>query len=194
MVPLVGRRSLRWWVSSMVVITLAWHVWTPRIAAQNGRFSEPEVKAVFLFNFAQFVSWPDGAFPDRQAALVIGILGDDPFGRVLDDVVKGEVVGGRALIVERFRRVEDIGICHILFVGEFNPEQYTHIFATLIRRPILTVGDTEGFAARGGAVRFITAQNRIRLRINVDAAKAANLTISSNLLRSAEVVGAERPR
>jgi hypothetical protein len=176
------------------VFAIAWHLWPQQIEAQNRRFSESEVKAVFLFNFAQFVAWPEGAFLDRQSAFVICILGDDPFGRVLDDVVKGEVVSGRALIVERFRRVEDIRTCHILFVSQFDAEQYAHIFATLVQRPILTVGDTEGFAARGGAIRFVSAQNRIRLRVNLDAAKAANLTISSNLLRSAEVVGAERPR
>jgi hypothetical protein len=194
MVPFVWRHSRYSWVSFIVVVAIACQLWAQQIEAQNSRFSESEVKAVFLFNFAQFVAWPDGAFLDRQSAFVICILGDDPFGRVLDDVVKGEVVRGRALIVERFRRVEDIRTCHILFVSQFDAEQYAHIFATLVQRPILTVGDTEGFAARGGAIRFVTAQNRIRLRVNLDAAKAANLTISSNLLRSADVVGAEGPR
>ena len=194
MVPPVRRQSLRSSAGCLALMAIAWFSCAQRVNAQSASFKEPEVKAVFLFNFAQFVEWPDSAFPARGSAFVIGILGDDPFGRVLDDVVRGEVVNGRALVVERFRRVEAIGPCHILFIGQFNAEQYSHIFATLERRPILTVGDTDGFAALGGAIRFVTAQNRIRLRVNMAAANAASLTISSNLLRSAEIVGTGRPR
>jgi hypothetical protein len=174
-------------------LTLVACLAAPRGAqAQRVTFAEPEVKAVFLFNFAQFVQWPDTAFPDPRSAFVIGILGNDPFGRILDDVIKGEVVQGRRFVVERFRRPEDIAICHILFVGEFAPEQYAHIFETMEGRPILTVGDSDAFEARGGVIRFVTDRNRIRLRVNVDAAKAVSLTISSNVLRSADIVGMGR--
>lgn len=173
-------------------LVIAWLVATCPLDAQRPTFAEPEVKAVFLFNFAQFVEWPDTAFPDQRSSFVIGILGDDPFGRVLDDVIKGEVVQGRRFVVERFRRVEDIAVCHILFVSQFTPDQYAHIFATLDGRPILTVGDSEAFAAAGGVIRFLADQRRIRLRVNVDAAKAASLTISSNVLRSADIVGRGR--
>ena len=176
------------------MIVIAWLVLGQRAEGQNAGFKESEVKAVFLFNFAEFVEWPAAAFPNRQSPFVIGILGDDPFGRLLDDVVKGEVVRGRALVVQRFRRVEDIGVCQILFVGQFDAEEYAHIFVTLARRPILTVGDTDGFTIRGGVIRFVTAQSRIRLKVNMDAARVANLTINSNLLRSAEIVGTGRPR
>lgn len=165
---------------------------TSTLTAQRPVFAEPEVKAVFLFNFAQFVQWPDSAFGDQRAPFVIGILGEDPFGRVLDDVIKGEIVQGRRFVVERFRRVEDVGVCHILFVSQFTPEQYTSIFTMLVGRPILTVGESEAFAAAGGIIRFLTDQRRIRLRVNVDAARAASLTISSNVLRSADVVGMGR--
>jgi hypothetical protein len=188
-----GSRSTVLSVASLVLAAAVWPLCSPRAETPPVGVKEPEVKAVFLFNFAQFVAWPVGAFADARSAIVIGILGDDPFGRILDDVVRGEIVTGRALVVERFRRVEDIRACHILFVGQFDAEQYAHIFAALQGRPILTVGETEGFAVRGGAIRFVTAQNRIRLRINLEAARAANLTISSNLLRSAEIAGAGGP-
>jgi hypothetical protein len=179
-------------VVSLSWILIAWLAAARTVETQRVTFAEPEVKAVFLFNFAHFVQWPDSAFPDPRSAFVIGILGDDPFGRILDEVVKGEVVQGRRFVVERFRRPEDIVTCHILFVGQFTPEVYTHIFATLEGRPILTVGDGESFAAHGGVIRFLTDRNRIRLRVNVDAAKAARLTISSNVLRSADIVGMGR--
>ena len=67
------------------------------LAAQTPRASEYQIKAVFLFNFAQFVDWPPGAFPDSTAPLVIGVLGDDPFGPYLDETVRGETVRGRPL-------------------------------------------------------------------------------------------------
>jgi hypothetical protein len=171
------------------VAAIAALTWAPLAYGQTLGFDEPEVKAVFLFNFAQFVGWPESAFVDQTSAFVIGILGNDPFGPIIDDVVKGEVVNGRGLIVQRFRSVEELTPCHILFISGVDPDQFNRVFATLRGQPVLTVGDAEGFATGGGAIRFMTAQKRIRLRVNVAAVKAANLTISSRLLRSAELVG-----
>jgi hypothetical protein len=158
------------------------------------KFDEREIKATFLFNFAQFVEWPAGSFADPQAPLVIGVLGDDPFDTVLDAVVRGEVIKNRPLVVTRFRRAEDVGACHILFVSSSERLQYARILEVLQGRPILTVGDADGFATNGGMIRFITEKNHVRLRINLGAARGARLTISSQLLRAAEVVGREEKR
>lgn len=160
---------------------------SPGLASQRAEAPEYQVKAVFLFNFAQFVDWPRAASPD-SAPLVIGILGDDPFGRVLDGTVRGERLGTRPFAVRRFARVEDIGACDILFISRSEGSRVEPIVATLHDRTILTVSDISGFATRGGMIQFVTDKNRIRLRINVDAARAARLTISSKLLRLAEIV------
>jgi hypothetical protein len=154
----------------------------------QGPTPEYQLKAVFLFNFAQFVEWPVSAFPDRDAPLVIGILGDDPFGAYLDETVRGERVNDHPLVVKRFRRVEDIEACHILFVSEPGKGRLKPILDSLDGRSVLTVSDVERFAARGGMIGFVTEQHRIRLRINLAAAKAADLTISSKLLRPSEIV------
>ena len=159
-----------------------------RGSAQGQRFNEQDVKAVFLFNFAHFTEWPAQAFPDARAPLVIGLLGDDPFGRALDEAVAGETVRNRPLVVSRFRRVEDIGACHILFISSSEARSHAGIFARLEGRPILTVGETEGFARRGGMIRFVSEQTRIRLRVNVGAIRSAGLVVSSRLLRAAEIV------
>ena len=161
-----------------------------RLGAQTGQASEAQVKAVFLFNFAQFVDWPPEAVPDSQAPLVIGILGADPFGDFLDATVRGERRGARPFAVQRYQRVEDITRCDILFIsrsggGGDAPEE---ILARLKSRPILTVTDADRFAERGGMIRFVTDRSRIRLQINPAAAEAAHLTISSKLLRVAEVI------
>ena len=88
-----------------------------RLGAQAAKASEAQVKAVFLFNFAQFVDWPPEAVPDSQAPLVIGILGADPFGDFLDATVRGERRGARPFAVQRYQRVEDITRCDILFIN-----------------------------------------------------------------------------
>jgi hypothetical protein len=158
-------------------------------SAQGVRLEEAEVKAAFLFNFAQFVTWPETAFRTPEAPFVIGILGDDPFGKLLDDVVSGESVGGHRLVVARFRRIEDVEGCHVLFVAALPPDQAPRLFAKLTGAPVLTVGDADAFAGDGGMIGFHTDRNRIRLRVNLAAASAAHLTISSNLLRGADIVG-----
>src|SRR6267378_1758058 len=158
------------------------------LSAQPASSREYQVKAVFLFNFAQFVEWPTNAFPEAQTPLVIGVLGEDPFGAYLDETVRGEKVNDRPLVVQRYHRVEEIKACHVLFISRSETENLEPIFTNLKGRNVLTVSDAVGFAQRGGMIRFVTEKNKIRLRINLEAAKAAGLTISSKLLRPAEIV------
>ena len=158
------------------------------LAAQTPRASEYQIKAVFLFNFAQFVDWPPGAFPDSTAPLVIGVLGDDPFGPYLDETVRGETVRGRPLEIHRYQKIEDIKACHILFISASEESRLESILGNLKDRAILTVGDGAGFARRGGMIRFMSEKSKIRVRINLAAAEAAKLMISSKLLRAAEVI------
>jgi len=153
---------------------------------------EYSVKAVFLFNFAQFVEWPSEAFPSGQTPLIIGILGDDPFGTYLDETVRGEKVNNRPLVVRRFHRVDEITTCHVLFISRSELTRLGQILGDLKGRNVLTVGDANNFALEGGVIQLVTEKNKIRMRINLDAAKAADLRISSKLLRPAEIV--EPPR
>ena len=154
---------------------------------------EYQVKAVFLFNFAQFVEWPAAAFPDAVTPITIGVLGDDPFGAALDEVVQGESVNGRAMAVRRYRRLEEIGPCHILYISESEIRRLGQITARLMNRAVLTVSDAEEAARHGVMIGLFTENNRIRLRINVEAARAAGLVISSKLLRPAVIVSGEEP-
>jgi hypothetical protein len=156
------------------------------LAQGGGRVPEYELKAVFLFHFAQFVEWHP-APPD--APLVIGILGDDPFGKVLDETVRGERLASRPFEVRRFQHLEDIQAASILYISKSEQHHLDDILTSLRDRPVLTVSDVDRFAERGGMIGFITDRNRIRLRINSNAAKAARLTISSKLLRVSEIVG-----
>jgi YfiR/HmsC-like len=159
-----------------------------RSAAAVEAPTEYQVKAVFLFNFSHFVGWPPQAFAAPTQPFVIGILGDDPFGVRLDEAVRGEQIDQHPLSVRRFRTVGEIGDCQILYVGRSEGTQLRGILAALDHRGTLTVSDLEGSSERGVMIQFATENNRIRLRINVESARAAGLTISSKLLRPAEIV------
>jgi hypothetical protein len=149
---------------------------------------EYQVKAVFLFNFAQFVEWPPQSYEDPAAPFVIGVLGTDPFGSALEGAVRGETLNGRSFVIERYRSVTEIRHCQILFISRSEAAHIAEIGAALAGHSILTVSDIEDPAQRGVMIRFVAENNRIRLRINADAAKAAGLSISSKLLRPAEIV------
>ena len=147
-----------------------------------------KLQAVFLFNFAQFIEWPSAAFSTANEPFTIAVLGKDPFGSVLDEIVQGEEIKGRKLRVERYRSLKEVKNCQILYVSASEEAHFEQIIKALKGKPILTVGDGEGFATNGGMIRFLPAQPKIRLRINIDALTEAKLTASSKLLRLAEVV------
>lgn len=154
--------------------------------------AEYQLKAVFLFNFAQFVDWPSAAFADRRAPLVVATLGDDPFGQYLDDLVRGERIEGRPMEVRRFRRVEEIDACHLLFIGASEDARLEAIFRGLKGRKVLTVGESWTFSRQGGMVRFVMEKGKISLHINVDASREAGLIISSKILRQSTLVKSNR--
>ena len=151
--------------------------------------SEYQVKAVFLFNFARFVDWPALTFVNESAPFTLCVYGTDPFGADLDTVVRGEVVAGRPIVVRRLRDERDFRACQILYIARDAEGELEQILASLDNRSTLTVSDFEGSARRAIMIRMMTVGSKIRLRVNVDSARAAHLTISSNLLRSAEIVG-----
>ena len=153
---------------------------------------EYDLKATFLFHFTQFVDWPADAFRDASSPITIGILGEDPFGRSLDEVVANETVHTRKLMIRRLRDVEDTGDCHILFISASETNRLDRILAALHRRSVLTVGEPPDFTARSGMIGFDVSRGRMRLRINRAVADAARLTISSQLLRQATIVRSER--
>jgi len=180
--PVRGALRIGWLVLLLFGSPAAWTApATPALASQ--------IEAVFLFNFTQFVEWPSEAFAEPRTPLVIGVLGEDPFGAFLDDTVRGETVNGRALSVQRYHSLEEIKTCHVLFISRSETERLKEALAALKGRSTLTVSDVEDFNRSGGMIQFATVENKIRLRINLEAARSAHLTISSKLLRPAEIVG-----
>ena len=183
-----ANRRCGMWLAALIMWCLSGSKGTAQVELR-----EYQLKAVFLFNFAQFVEWPAGTFTGEQAPLVIGILGSDPFRTALDDTVRNELVGQRPLMVQRYKRVEDIDSYHILFISKSEAGQLERVVDYLKNRSILTVSDIDNSARHGVMIRFLTEKKKIRLRINPGAAKAAGLTLSSKLLRPAEIITTEQP-
>ncbi|HEV2701586.1 MAG TPA: YfiR family protein [Steroidobacteraceae bacterium] len=150
---------------------------------------EYQVEAVFLLHFTQFVEWPAQSFSDPHTPFVIGVLGRDPFGSALDEAVRGESVNGRPLVVKRFADATDLRPCQILFIDRSAANDADHVIGALAHSGTLTVSNFDVPAPADVIIRFLNEDRRIRLRINVDYARNAGLTISSKLLRPAQVVG-----
>ena len=153
--------------------------------------TEYQVKAAYLFNFGQFVEWPSEAWSSPDAPFAICVVGDDPFGRTLDDVAHGESINGRPLLVRRLEDHRETAGCNILFIARSESARLAGTLEALKGRNLLTVTDIEGAESAGAVIVLVSENNRIRMRINVAAAKANHLVISSKLLRPAEVVGLE---
>jgi hypothetical protein len=150
--------------------------------AQPIQAPEPEVKAAFLYNFTKLVTWPQEAFTNKSAPLVIGVLGKDPFGKQLDDMLAGRSVGSRKVIAVRFKPTDALTNCHVLFISESERRRLDFIFAELRGKPILTVGDSRGFAEQG-MIELVKTNGTINLNINLTAANRAGLSLSSHLTR-----------
>lgn len=155
--------------------------------------TEAQVKAVFLLNFARFVEWPAVTYTSAGAPFAICVYGDDPFGADLDAVVRGESADGRPMVVKRLREPHDLPQCQIVFVAAGADRELESVVAALDRRATLTVSDADGAARRGAMIRLMNMNGKIRLRVNIDAVRAAHLTISSNLLRASEIIGGAAP-
>jgi len=148
---------------------------------------EYPVKAAYLYQFAHFVEWP--GTEGTASPFLIGVLGDDLFGGALDRAVARKAVGGRPLVVRRFRTPEELEECAIVFVAGSAMGRLDAILSKTARWPSLTVGESDGFTQAGGMIRFFVDGNRVRFDVNLPAAQSAGLRLSSRLLALARVTG-----
>ncbi len=176
--------------AAAVVSALALLAGAPQV---NHASSEYTLKAAFLYNFARFVTWPDDAFASEESPLLIGIVGEDPFGTDLDEVIADKTVHDRPLQVWRIRNLAKAHRCHVLFISFVDVPSIQEVLRLLKGRSVLTVGDAEGFTDQGGMIEFFTQEKTIRFEINGDAAEKADLKISSKLLRLGRAAGEGSP-
>ncbi len=153
--------------------------------AQAGEY---ELKAAFLYNFTQFVRWPDSSFSAPDSPFQLCIVGEDPFGKTLDDLVTTEYVDNHPIVVRRIRDVENTSLCHMAFVSAKTSIPFESVLETIGDRPVLVVGDLPDIAEKGGTIAFRVVNNRIRVEVNLASARTANLRISSKLLRLSTII------
>lgn len=175
-------------MKALVLCTVGWLF----MGVPSGRQTTPpsreyEIKALFLFNFVQFVDWPPEAFNNPESPLVIGVLGDNPFGDYLTTTVNGEHIDQHPLVVKQYDNVSEMRDCQLVFIN-LNQAQQRAALGVLDHKPILTVGDRDDFITDGGMIRFYVDNNRIRFEVNMQATHESNLQLSSKLLRLARLV------
>jgi hypothetical protein len=154
--------------------------------------TEYEVKAAFLFNFAKFVEWPATVFSGSETPFRICILGRDPFGNGLEQIVAGKKLDRRQIEIARPMNSMEAKNCQILFIASSEARQVPQILEHLKGVSVLTVADTNRFALMGGMISFVRDDDRVRFEINVQAADAAHLKLSARLMTVAKrVLGQE---
>jgi hypothetical protein len=150
--------------------------------------TEYEAKAGFLYHVGWFVEWPDTTAQGRASTFIIGVLGTNPFGSVLDDVMRGKSIRERPVAIKYCQRVEEAVSSHVLFIGASENTRVSAILAVLERTPVLTVSDLERFTERGGMVALRLVDRKVHFDINMDATERVGLKLSSQLLRLAKVI------
>ena len=154
------------------------------LLAQQPKPNEYQVKATYLYNFGRFIKWPETA-PAGKDSFSVCVLGQDPFGPVLDSTLAGEALDGKPVVLRRFSKPQDAGDCRILFISTTEEKHLKEILTVLDEGGVLTVSDMPGFTRRGGMIQFVLEGDRVRFEINLSSAESARLVLSSELLKVA---------
>jgi uncharacterized protein DUF4154 len=160
----------------------------PLSGGEAQRSLEYPVKAAFLVNFAKYAEWPAESLQAQAPAVTICVLGADPFGDLLEKTVTGRSVGGRPIGIQRHRNADGVRACHVLFIATSESDHLAEILQQMAGQPVLTVGECDGFARRGGVIGLIVENNAARFDVNLHAAERTGLVLSSKLLGIARVV------
>ncbi len=166
---------------SVVLVAVAFHVCSGTAWAQS-TVDEYHMKAAFLYHFAQLVEWPADSLNEGGNSLLVCTLGDDPFHGELENTVAGKQIGSRFLRIRHVRPMQETSGCNVLFISKSEGNRIPSLLASLRNAPVLTVGDSDDFLGAGGMIRWFLDGNKVRFEINRQAAEAAKLRISSQLL------------
>jgi len=190
---LAAQASMRLGAKPFLGLSLVWLLTGGGGRTQEFQPSEYQLKAAYLFNFAKFVEWPPEAFAETNSPIVIGILGENPFGTDLDRTIGNRTVGNRSLAVREIRSLPEATNCHLLFISRSEKQHLPETLQGLRGGSVLTVGETERFTEAGGMIQFVPRGNKIRFLINDEAARNVGLKISSKLLSLALPPGTRTP-
>jgi hypothetical protein len=148
---------------------------------------EYEIKAAYIYKFVKFVDWPATVLADSPDTFCIGVFGDGDLNAAVESIV-GKDVRGHKIEIRRFKSVAEIAPCHILFVSASARSRVAEIQNRLAGTPTLTIGEFDGFGQKGGMINFYLDEGRVLFEVNVEAAEASGLRISSKMLKLARIV------
>lgn len=155
--------------------------------------SEYTIKAVFLEHFTRFIEWPDSSqTADASSPFVLSVIGENPFDSILEQVYAEQRIKNREVIIRYISTPDEISDCHMLFIASSAAEILSEILSNTRDKPILTVSDTNGFAAKGVLINFFLAGDKIKFEINEKAAHESGLVMSYRLLNLARIVNPGR--
>ncbi|MDA1266019.1 MAG: YfiR family protein [Planctomycetota bacterium] len=155
----------------------------------KARTKEYTLKAAFIFNFLKYTTWPKDTFDKEDEPIILGVVGEDAYGDLLDKVLANKQVEKRAVIVRRFAEIGDVKGVHALLVGKLTSKERTALYARLGSSAVLVVGDEKGMAGEHTCVAsFFLDGGKVRFEVSTNAIKRTGLTLSSQLLKLADVV------
>ena len=155
---------------------------------RSDRAPEYRLKAAFLHHFVRYTTWPAEAFAGEDSPIELLLVGLDPFREVIDETFRGKRIHGRRVVVRRRSEPPATLQAHLVFLCDVPAEAMARVIEACAERPVLLVGDESGFAERGGHTSFFLDERRVRFEINVGAARASRLGMSSELLKLARIV------
>jgi len=181
--------SCRWLLALRAIVVLGCSFFAGTIQfAQQPKPNEYQVKATYLYNFGRFVKWPETVPAGKGDSFSVCVIGQDPFGSILDSTLAGEALDGKPVVLRRLSKPQDAGECRILFISTTEEKHLKEILIALDESGVLTVSDMPSFTKRGGMIQFILEGDRVRFEINLASAENAKLVLSSELLKVATSV------
>ena len=185
----VRRRDLL----ATVLLLPMWLLALPVIGANEPGHLEHQVKAAFLYKFANYVEWPPALFPEEGTPISIAVMGAAPIAAELERVAVGRSAQGRPIAVKRLSANEPLEGHHIVFVGRDETHHLARVAEAAAARSILVVTDAGGALAKGSMINFIPADGKVRFEIARDSTEKSGLKVSSRLLAVAQQVVTEAP-
>lgn len=155
--------------------------------AAKAQYSEYEIKAAYIFNFAKFIDWEKTN--SHIDTITLGIYNADPFGIILEKTMLGRTANGKEWKIKRVHTITELKECQIVFLSDIGKYEYLKLIEQLRNSPVLTVGDElEEFCENGGMVNFTPQYSKHQFEINNNEAKANGIIINPKLLLLAKIV------
>ena len=161
-------------------------LWGMNLYAQ---IDEYLIKGVFIEKITRFVIWPQTPeFADTTKPIIIGIFGENPFDKKLNTIYSKQKIKSKPVEIRHISTINDVDKVDILFISYSESAQIQEILRKTKDKPILTFGDTQGYAEEGVMVNFYVESNRVRFEINDAATRNSKLQFSYILLNQAKIV------